>query len=183
MVFRWTLIDIATVFLEPLIEILVFVTFLVVAISCFVHGVRGRRGRRLIGWRPFLICCVTASVAYFTPFDELNLKMNFHRYQSRRAVVAQQIIAGQTGTVRMKGMCGDFTTLSAMDAGFSDGGEVVVSRESGKPFVLFLTFRGILERFSGFAYSATDEPPAKTEFCGDGLEIERVAPHWFWYAS
>jgi hypothetical protein len=65
----------------------------------------------------------------------------------------------------------------------SEGGEVVVERQGEKSFTLFLTFRGILERFAGYVYSPTDDPPAKTQFCGDGREIEHVAPHWFWYSS
>jgi hypothetical protein len=78
---------------------------------------------------------------------------------------------------------GDFITLDGGDSQLSEDGLVVIDRRDGKAFVLFLTFRGVLDRFSGFVYSPTDDPPAQDEFLGDGREIDRLAPHWFWYAS
>jgi hypothetical protein len=70
-----------------------------------------------------------------------------------------------------------------MDHWLSESGEVLIDRRDGKSFILFFTFRGILDRFSGYVYSPTDDPPAKDQFLGDGIEIDHVAPNWYWYAS
>jgi len=114
----------------------------------------------------------------------LYFKANFLVLRSRRTEAAKEILAGKTGTLVRSGGRGDLISLPGYDCVLSTGGcEVMVDHDGKKTFVLFFTFRGVLDRFSGFVYSPTDDPPAKTQFLGDGVQIDRLAPHWFWYAS
>jgi len=168
--------------MEPTLEIALWIFFLVVAV-CSV-------GTALYRWKnptrramlPLVICSAAAIIALFVPFDRIYLAANFRLFEARRTAVAKEALAGKLGVVRDGGR-GDLVKLPAADHLLSDDGEIVVEQRDGRYFVLFFTFRGILDRFSGFVYSPTDTPPAKDEFLGDGQEIERLAPNWYWYAS
>jgi len=183
-IMRWPLVDKLSVFVEPFLEMIVFAILFIVAVGSLIQALRRSRRTNLQSWIPFAICMATTAIVVLTPFDAIYLNANFRLMQARRTAVANEVIAGRTGPVSNHSVsCGDFIQLSNPDHHLSEGGMIVVDHKDGKPLVLFLTFRGILERFSGYVYSPSGEPPAKTQFCGDGREIWQVAPRWFWYAS
>ena len=183
-ILRWPLVSLLTVFVEPLLEIAVFLCFTVVGICCLVYAIRNRRSASRKVWLPVAICLSAAIIVVAVPFSELYLKFDFYIYQDRRTAVAEKLLQNPSLVTNVPGSRGAFVTLDPADSYLSrDDGEVLIDRRDGNTFVLFFTFRGILGRFSGFVYSPTDEPPGKDEFDGDGLEIKRLAPHWFWYAS
>ena len=181
---RWPLISLLTVFLEPMLEIVITLFFLGVLIGSLVHAINRHRKREQADWAPFVVCIATVILVILVPFTSLYLKANFLTLRNRRTTIAERVIAGRSGHVVQTGSGGDLVALDGPDGFLSaDGGEVVVDHRGGKTFVLFFPFRGILERFSGYVYSPSDDPPAKDEFTGDGREIMRVAPNWYWYAS
>ncbi|MNR19056.1 hypothetical protein D3C85_1358200 [compost metagenome] len=49
--------------------------------------------------------------------------------------------------------------------------------------VFFFTFRGILDNFSGFIYSSSDQEPQQEDFGGDFKEIKRIDNNWYWVSS
>ena len=182
-IFRWPLTDLLTPFIEPFVEIAAGLLFLVIGIGSLVHALRQRKVPGHSAWLPFCLFACAFVIIPFVPFDQIYLKANFYLYKSDRTAVAQSILAGPEGQRENQGGRGNFVSLPTGMKDLSAGGEVTVDHRDGKTYILFLTYRGILDRFSGYVYSPTDDPPAKNEFLGDGVEIERVAPHWFWYAS
>jgi hypothetical protein len=180
---RWPLVSLLTPFLEPFIELGLSLAVLIVAIVALIHGFRWQRSEGLKGWSPFGICLVAALIVILGPFNAIYLKANFKLLQRHRTIVAQQILAGRTGTLVRSGGRGDLFSLDFHDRWLSESGEIMVDHRNGKTFILFFTFRGILDRFSGYVYSPTGDPPAKDQFLGDGIEIDHIAPNWFWYAS
>ena len=182
-ILRWPLVSLLTPFIEPFLELGVAFTVLVVAITSIIHAIRRRKTEGLKAWLPFAICLTAAVIVILVPFNALYLKVNFALLRHRRTNVAQQLLAGKTGTALRPGGRGDLVSLSPTDHWLSESGEVLIDHRDGKTFILFFTFRGILDRFSGYVYSPTDDPPAKDQFLGDGIEINHVAPNWYWYAS
>ena len=181
---RWPLTEILTVFLEPILELVVGIAFIVVAIAAIVYGVRKRKAAGAGAWLPFMICFAATLALIFLPFNSLYLKFNFNRYKSRRTTAAQQILAGSHGQLVRSGGRGDLILLPSSERVLSaGGGEVMVDHRDGEAFILFFTFRGILDHFSGYVYSPSDRPPATDQFLGRGIEVLRVAPNWYWYAS
>ncbi|WP_246277414.1 hypothetical protein [Neobacillus endophyticus] len=63
------------------------------------------------------------------------------------------------------------------------GGDIVVEKTSNGYNILFFTFRGVLDGFSGFVYATTDQKPLKNAFDGDIKEINRMAKNWFFISS
>lgn len=63
------------------------------------------------------------------------------------------------------------------------GGEIVLEKKPRGYSVLFFTYRGILDNFSGFVYVSNDQKPLKNDFDGDFKEIERLERNWYWVGS
>jgi hypothetical protein len=180
---RWPLTAVLTVFLEPFLEIAVGLTFLGCTIACLVHAIRSRSKGMWQAGGPLAICLLTIVALFSVPFNALYFNANFALFRARRMEVAREIVEHRYGQVERNFPTEEMLALDAKDHLLSDDGEVMVDTRPGKPFIIFFIFRGILERFSGYIYSPNDQPPEKDEFGGDGREIERVAPNWFWYAS
>ena len=183
-VLRWPLVSWLTVFLEPAFELAVLALFTGTLLATFVHAIRQQRTGVRTGWQAFFLCVGVAAMVWFVPFDVVYLKANFYFHQRRRSQVSEQMIAGRYGHIVQSGGRGDLIALDRSDRLLSsDGGEVFLDRRGGKAFVLFFTFRGVLDHFAGYVYSPSDTPPASDEFMDSGREINRVAPRWFWYSS
>jgi hypothetical protein len=181
---RWPLTEILTVFLEPLLELIVWILFIVFSVVVIVYAIRRRKTGGTEVWFPFSICLATMLFVIFVPFNSFYLKFNFKYYEFKRTAAAQQILAGGHGQLVRSGGRGDLILLPDRERALSvGGGEVMVDHREGKTYILFFTFRGILDHFSGYVYSPSDTPPAQDQFLGRGLEVYRVAPNWYWYAS
>jgi hypothetical protein len=183
-IIRWPLTSIITPFLEPVVELAAGVCVLVVLVGSFIHAIRHHRQARGTGWLPFGVCVLTAGLIYIVPFNLIYMDGNFYLLRHWRAAVARSIVSGPEGHKENSGGRGDFISLPPHQSILSSGGgDIVIDHRDGRVFVLFFTYRGILDSFSGYVYSPDDTPPAKDQFLGDGVEIWRVSPHWFWYAS
>ncbi|MBL4954371.1 hypothetical protein JK635_19615 [Neobacillus sp. YIM B02564] len=58
-----------------------------------------------------------------------------------------------------------------------------MERNENNYSVLFFTYRGILDNFSGFVYVPNDQRPYKNDFDGDFKEIEKLDKSWYWVGS
>lgn len=181
--FRWPIINFITAFLEPPLEIAAGIALLVLTVLALIHAVRCWKTLHTQSLLPAAICFITIAVVVWVPFNQLYFDANFHILRHWRTTVAESILSGPEGSTQNNGGRGNFITLPPQDFLLSADRVIAIDHRGGKAFVLFLTYRGILDRFSGFVYSPSDDPPAKDQFLGDGIEIERLAPHWFWYAS
>jgi hypothetical protein len=63
------------------------------------------------------------------------------------------------------------------------GGEIEVDTSDGVTSVLFYTYRGVLDNFSGNMYRSNDTPPPEDFMGGDWAETTRKEPHWYFCAS
>ena len=182
-IFRWMLVDLLTVFLEPMVEIAVFSAFAAVLVWAIVHAILPFRGARGNRFSPLLLGLASLAVFLFVPFNEIELKINFASNLNSRTVVAQRILASKSFDGPMQGGQGDFVHLTGTEYALSDDGDVMVLQTAQKQMVFFFTFRGILDHFSGFVYSATDAPPEKEDFGGEWVEVTHLRRNWYWAAS
>ena len=180
------LVDLLTVFLEPFLEIAVAIFFLVALVWSFVAVIRKvvRRQTDRYVFASLGVCILALTIVWFVPFNSLMLKANFRIHLKRRTQVASEIVMGKwESRITKRGGRGNWISLPASDKGLSDEGEVDVWKEGNQTLILFITFRGILDSFSGFVYSSNDEPPKPDAFLGKPIQVEHWAPHWYWYAS
>ena len=183
--FRWTLIEFLTSFLEPVLEMGVLVVFLASVIWSLVHMIRARKKGALTALLPMSLNIVTALVVTFVPFTRLTTRLNFGVHHRARMEAVSAILDGKyENLIRIRGGGrGDFVNLPSRLSDLSSGGDVMVWHRQDATLVFFFSFRGVLDSFSGFVYSTNDSPPQQGEFGGRFVEIERLQPNWFWAAS
>ena len=63
------------------------------------------------------------------------------------------------------------------------GGDIVIEKQGESYSVLFFTFRGVLDGFSGFVYSPNDKKPQLDSFGGDFKEIVKIDEYWYFVSS
>jgi hypothetical protein len=182
--FRWTLVEYLTPFLEPMLEAGVGIFFLVSSILSVVHLVRNRRDGIAKAVAPLSINVMAALIVIFVPFTELTTNLNFRGHLGARMEVVNDVLAGKyENRIQNAGGSGDLIALpSRLSALSSSGGEIVRFRQN-ETLILFFDYRGILDSFSGFVYSTDDVPPKPGDFGGKFFEIERLRKNWFWVSS
>ncbi|WP_027409134.1 hypothetical protein [Anoxybacteroides tepidamans] len=174
--FQWAIIDVVTPFFTPFLWLLVFGFFFITMVRTVIHLFKNK------DWKPAAIHAVTILLLIFFPFTKITLNLDFRMNQQEREQVAKMVEKGElrpnvSGDATLIRLPKQYKQLS------KGGGEIVIERKNGKCMVLFFTFRGVLDGFSGFVYSPDDQPPAKHDFAGDFKEIKRMDRNWYWVAS
>jgi hypothetical protein len=184
-VFRWTLVEYLTPFLEPLFEMVVGVFFIVALIWSLVHLIKGWKSGLVVSMLPSLVCLGTAAIAVFVPFTALTTDLDFRFHYAARTAVVNDVLAGRyEKRIENGGGRGDLITLPANLAYLSSGGgQIVRFQRQNRTLILFFSYRGILDSFSGFVYSSDDFPLTSGDFGGQLVEITHLRKNWFWAAS
>lgn len=185
-ILRWELVSLLTPFLEPLLELGIYLFLAAVVLWCLIAIVVGRLRHRSLRLTlvSLGICAATIAIAWLVPFNELELRANFRIHQSARTRIASEIVSGTYGGHVLKsGGRGDLVSLTPGEQSLSDDGNAMVWREKGQTCVLFFAYRGILDSFSGFVYTSDDRPPPADAFIGQPVETQKLSSHWYWYAS
>ncbi|MED4285024.1 hypothetical protein P4679_24200 [Priestia megaterium] len=115
-------------------------------------------------------------------FDKVNLDLNFKIHQNKREEVAAKI---ENGIIKPN--VPDSPSLIQLPKKYKGlskgGGEVVLETKGKTKSILFFTYRGMLDDFSGFVYNPNDDRPLKSDFDGDFKEIDRVHKNWYYVSS
>ena len=175
--FEWQLVDWLTGFMAPFVTAAAGLLFFGVSIGALVEAVVGlwhRQFRRLL---PLGICLVVFAAAVYVPWTSVMLDADFALFRRDRNEVVRQCQQGRlkpdprfhTGLIKLPAR---YRHLSA------GGGEIVVEGTT----IVFFTYRGILDNFSGFVYSPQGEP--------DGIllgsqvrEVEHLNGAWYWVSA
>lgn len=175
--FRWTLIDTLTPFLEPLLELVIWGSAIIVLIWSLIYMVITIRKSKFIAAIPFFISLGILMIAFFFPFTKLSINYDFTSNLNERTKIIEQIQSGQLRNNQ------NIIRLPADSAHLSKGGgEVLYEKYESSTSILFFTFRGILDNFSGFIYRSDDKEPS-TDFNSDFAQIIKLRDHWFWASS
>ncbi|AQU73353.1 hypothetical protein [Priestia megaterium] len=174
--FQWDLIDIITEFLMLPIWLFVYAFFIIMNILTLIHLLKNRK------WQPFVIQLITILLWFFFPFNQINLDLNFRIHQDKREEVATKI---ENGVIKpnvpnspsLIQLPKEYTQLS------KGGGDIVVETKGKAKSILFFTYRGMIDNFSGFVYNPNDNKPSKSDFNGDFKQIKKVYKNWYYVSS
>ncbi len=177
--FRWKLVDILTPFIEPILELIVFVFFLVAILWSLIFGLLKIKSQKTRAFVPLSINLVTLLIVLLVPFTALTLKMDFHFNINKREQVVEKI-----KNCELAPNVSHNDKLINLPTGYKHlskgGGDVIVEYENKNPNVFFFTFRGILDNFSGFVYRADNNQPRNYDFGCEHVELEKLKDHWYW---
>lgn len=174
-----------TPFLEPLLEMMAGLVFLASLVWSIVHLVRRLKPKAKEASAPLLINLTAGLIVIFVPFTALTTNLDFRLHYSARMAVVADVLAGRyDNQIDNAGARGDLIHLpERLFYLSSGGGDIVRLQEPNRTLILFFSYRGILDSFSGFVYSSDDLPPGKAGFFGNIIESERLRKNWFWIAS
>jgi hypothetical protein len=138
--------------------------------------------RKGFQWKPILIQSTTIFLVIFFPFTQIVLDIDFKMNKSEREEVVKMV---ENGT--LKPNVSHNSSLIQLPKKYDQlskgGGEIVIEKSGDNYSVLFLTFRGILDNFSGFVYSPNDKKPSPGDFRGDFKQIEKLDENWYFVGS
>jgi hypothetical protein len=174
---EWTIVDWLTPFVFlPLVEKAVWLFWACGLFAVVVMVLRLRSE----GWRaatPVLIQAVALIVLASVPLSRIALDVDFRWYRGDREHVIELVRSGQLRPAN--GLENGLATLPAKFAHVSRGGEIDVIRGGDRSAVLFYAFRGVLDHYAGFVYSATAVPPQPADEI-PWREIEQRDRYWWW---
>ncbi|MFE4038653.1 MULTISPECIES: hypothetical protein [Priestia] len=174
--FQWDLVDMITEFLMLPIWLFVYAFFIIMTIWTLIHLFKKRK------WQPFVIQLITILLWFFFPFNQVNLDLNFKIHQDKREEVATQI---ENGVIKPN--VSDSPSLIQLPKKYTQlskgGGDIVVETKGKAKSILFFTYRGMLDNFSGFVYNPNDNKPSKSNFNGDFEQIKKVHKNWYYVSS
>ncbi|MGG1365059.1 hypothetical protein ABE322_04655 [Priestia megaterium] len=174
--FQWDLVDIITEFLMLPIWLFVYAFFIIMTIWTLIHLFKKRK------WQPFVIQLITILLWFLFPFNQVNLDLNFKIHQDKREEVATKI---ENGVIKPN--VSDSPSLIQLPKKYTQlskgGGDIVVETKGKAKSILFFTYRGMLDNFSGFVYNPNDNKPSKSDFNGDFKQIKKVHKNWYYVSS
>ncbi|WP_258535644.1 hypothetical protein [Bacillus sp. 03113] len=175
-IFQWSIIEILTPFLMPLLSLVVYgFAFVVIFISILSI-------RKGFQWKPIIIQGITILLVIFFPFTKIVLDIDFKMNKSDREEVIRMV---EKGT--LKPNVSHNSTLIQLPEKYAQlskgGGEIIIDKNGDDSSVLFFTFRGVLDNFSGFVYSPNDQRPSNRDFDGDFKQVEKLDENWYFVGS
>ncbi|MFA1511876.1 hypothetical protein ACDN41_21855 [Priestia aryabhattai] len=174
--FQWDLVDIITEFLMLPVWLFVYAFFIIITVWALIHLFKNRK------WQPLVIQLITIILWFFFPFTQVNLDLNFKIHQEKREEAAAKI---ENGVI--KSNVSDSPSLIQLPKEYiqlsKGGGDIEVETKGKSTSILFFTYRGMLDNFSGFVYDPNDHKPSKSDFDGDFKQIEKVHKNWYYVSS
>jgi len=172
--FQWYLIDIITEFLMLPIWLLTFGFFIFITVKTIMNLFKNK------DWKPFTIQILTILLWLFFPFTQVMLDLDFKMNKSERKEVVEMV---ENGTLKPNvSYDSSLILLPKKYEQLSKGGGEIVIEKNGD-LVLFFTYRGMLDNFSGFVYSPNDKKPNQSDFDGDFKQIEKLDKNWYFVGS
>jgi hypothetical protein len=176
MFFQWELIDLITEFLIVPVLLIVFGVFTIITVLAIIALFKNKNQK------PIVIQAITILLLFIVPFNQIILDIDFKLNKSDRERVAKMVETGE-----LKPNVSYNTTLIHLPKKYqhlsSGGGDIVVEKSGDRYTILFFTYRGILDNFSGFVYTPNDQRPTKKTFDGDFKEINRMETNWYFVGS
>jgi hypothetical protein len=174
--FQWDLVDMITEFLMLPVWLFVYAFFIIITVWTLVQFFKNRK------WKPFVIQLITIGLWLFFPFDQVNLDLNFKIHQDKREEVTDKV---ENGVIKPN--VSDNPSLIQLPKEYTQlskgGSDIVVETKGKAKSILFFTYRGMLDNFSGFVYDPHDNKPLKTDFDGDFKQIEKIHKNWYYVSS
>ena len=176
MFLQWRIIEIITEFLMLPVLLLVFGFFIYITVRAIITLFKNK------DWKPIVIQVITILLLFFIPFNQIILEIDFKMNKSERERVVKMVENG-----KLKANISNNSSLIQLPKKYqhlsSGGGEIVVEKSGDGYTILFFTYRGILDNFSGFVYTPDNQKPSKKTFDGDFKEIEKMAKNWYFAGS
>ncbi|PET56084.1 hypothetical protein CN514_16200 [Bacillus sp. AFS001701] len=172
---QWHFVDILTEFLMPFLWLIVFGFFVFVTVRSFIGFYKNK------DWKPVLVQFITILLLIFVPFNQIVINADFEKHKSEREMIVKMVSNGSLNPNVSYNET--LIHLPKKYALLSKGGGDIVIKGDKKDFkILFFTYRGISDSFSGFVYSPKNKPSV-SDFDGDFKQVKKLDANWYFVGS
>jgi hypothetical protein len=181
--FQWDAVTVITVFLMPFYWLTIGAVIIGVFVAAIIQAVKRHNGKPLVRLlAPFIIVAALLLALRYVPFTRLYLEADFALHTAGREEVVRLIEAGE---IDFGGERRGRAALPARYARLSKSGDVLIRITDGGTSVFFFTFSGVLDNFSGYAYSSENSEWAIHALvrASDLREFVKKKEHWYWVSS
>lgn len=176
---QWYLLDWFTPFVAPFVYYLGHIMFFVSTLLVFVYFLVSKPGQRARRGIPLLINAVVLILVIVVPLDTIAIHVDYRLHKAEREEVIRLVLEG---SLKPKEVDQAFEVLELPDPHQSlskGGGEIIIAGNGQQLHVLFYTYRGVVDNYAGFFYSADGSLPKDRRF-GDFVKIMKLDHHWYW---
>ncbi|MDM5436211.1 hypothetical protein QUG28_26395 [Bacillus hominis] len=173
---KWYLVQLVTPFFMPFVSIAIYGSFFIIFIIGIINFIKCKN------WKPLVIQLIIIIICIYVPFVKIYMKLDFIIYKEDRKQVIElieqkKLIPNVEYNNKMIHLPKQFVSTS------KNGGDILVQEKENSTLIFFYTYRGILDKFSGFIYSLNDIKPIKSDFNSDFKEIIKVEKNWYYVTS
>lgn len=176
-IFRWDVVEVLTPFLSPVFSGAVWLTFCASALLAFYALVATRGTRMLYRVTPIAFTLTTLVLALTVDFTAMMLDLDFKCNLANRHRCVKELLSHFDKDAGMVKLPSGFGYLS------KGGGDVQIGETDGTRFVLFYTYRGVLDNYSGFFYRDDDADLTASNGPDNYKQIKKLRDHWFFVAQ
>lgn len=173
--FKWKLAEVTSVFLILPVMIGVFGLFLVITVIALVALFKKKK------WIPLVIQAATVILLVTVPFNKITLDIDFKWNKQGREKVVEMV---KNGDLKLnEDYNPGFVSLPKGYKNLSSGNYIAIEKTNSGYRILFYTYSGVLDNFSGFLYTTEKQGPSKDALMGDIKEIDKLDKNWYFVAS
>jgi hypothetical protein len=174
-IMQWVLADWLTPFVVPFAWLAAGLVFAVCAVWAAIQAMISR-GRT---WKPGAICVVTILLWGFAPFTWWWVRLEYWSHHDARERIVASV---QDGSLAPNGDPGVIALGDNWPTVSRGGNDLFIERQSEGTYILFFTFRGILDNYAGFLWVPAGGAPRRFRDLGESArtEIVPLEGRWFW---
>jgi hypothetical protein len=176
---QWILIDILTPFCIGPVILISFLCLILMLLASVIY-IPFRIKKHLVeAFAPLVINVATCAIIWFVPFNNIWLDIVFSANWQGYNEVVQMVERGEIGLVTGKAvqLPQKYQYLS------TGGGDIIIEKQDGVTSILFFTYRGVLDNYSGYVYRSDNSPPPEDDLLGPWKQVMQKKPHWFFCGS
>lgn len=173
--FQWELIDKLTPFLMPAVYLTMIGLMAGAVIPSLIVLFTNWKTMRWRALHPLAVVGIAILIWIVVPMTNLYLDVNWmlkqHKYDTVAALIEKgELVPDSQGHLTLPE---EYKSLSI------GGGEVIVEGPKDSQTILFFSFRGILDNYSGYVYTVKDTAPQDEDY----FQVIKKKDHWYWVAS
>lgn len=168
-------------FIALFIEMIGYLVFIVCSLIVFVYFVISKPFQRARNGIPILINIVVIVLIFIIPFTSITVNLDYRFNKSEREEVIKLVLDGSlkpniSYNAALIHLPDKYEKLS------KGGGEIIVEGSGQDIQILFFTYRGVVDNFAGFIYTANGSRPDEMLF-GDLIQVKKFDKNWYWVSA
>lgn len=159
---------------------LIFLIFLVGAGFALVSAIKGLLKKDWQKLLPLGIYVVSFLLFVFVPWTGIWLDLNYKLHERQRQDIVETVLSGEL----KPNVSYNNVVVELPDdlRSSSKTGRLFVRTDGATTEILFFTFAGILDNYSGFIYTTSSSTPTLL-IDDDVFDVQKIEEHWYWISS